>query len=125
MNIDKHVHYWRTGAEEDFEAAEELLEKGKERHALFFAHLSLEKILKAHVTRATGQLPPKSHVLILLADRAHLNLSANQREFLEDFDNYQIEGRYPDLPDATPPPGQCRRELQKAKEMMLWLTSQL
>jgi HEPN domain-containing protein len=37
---NKQIEHWRTGALEDFEAAEILLEKKKRREALFFVHLS-------------------------------------------------------------------------------------
>ncbi len=60
MTIDaaKHVAYWRTGAKEDVETARVLLERDKRREALFFAHLALEKALKALVVKATRDLAP-------------------------------------------------------------------
>jgi HEPN domain-containing protein len=50
MNVSKQIDYWRTSGDEDFAAAESLLERGHLRHCLFFAHLAIEKMLKAHVT---------------------------------------------------------------------------
>ncbi len=46
MDVSKQIDYWKTGAEEDFAAAQSLPEKGHFRHSLFFAHLALEKMLK-------------------------------------------------------------------------------
>ncbi len=66
VDVDKHIGYWKGGAEEDIAAAGSLLETGHPRHALFFAHLAVEKMLKAHVTKATGDIPPKIHDLLRL-----------------------------------------------------------
>ena len=49
LDIDQQIAYWRTSSQEDSEAARSLLDQKHVRHALFFLHLSLEKILKAHV----------------------------------------------------------------------------
>ncbi len=59
MNVEQQVAYWRTGSDEDWEMAEIALEKRKIRHGLFFLHLAMEKLLKAHVCRVTGEYPPK------------------------------------------------------------------
>jgi HEPN domain. len=60
INIEKQVAYWRDGAVEDWEIAQELIERGRTRHGLFFVHLSLEKLLKAHVCRHTQDWLPGS-----------------------------------------------------------------
>jgi len=95
MDIPKQIDYWRSGAEEDLAASWSLLEKGHLRHALFFAHLSLEKMLKAHVSKATRKTPPKIHNLVRLAGIAKLRMSEPELKTLRDFDRYQLEGRYP------------------------------
>jgi HEPN domain-containing protein len=41
-------------------------------------HMALEKALKALVTEETQQLPPRTHNLIDLAQRAHVVLSQEQ-----------------------------------------------
>jgi HEPN domain-containing protein len=46
---------------------------------LFFAHLALEKLLKAHVCRATRDLAPRVHALLRLAERAGLMLPEDWR----------------------------------------------
>ena len=73
VDVPKQIEYWRTNSDEDFAAAQSPLEKGHLRHSLFFAHLAIEKMLKAHVTRQTKDVPPRSHNLIRLAKLAHLN----------------------------------------------------
>jgi HEPN domain-containing protein len=51
MDVQKQIDYWRKGAEEDIAAAGALVEKQHPRQALFFGHLAIEKMLKAHVAR--------------------------------------------------------------------------
>ena len=49
VDISKQIEYWNRSAQEDWQVAQQLVESGKIRHGLFFAHLALEKVLKAHV----------------------------------------------------------------------------
>lgn len=56
----------------------------------FFAHLALEKLLKAHVCRTTNDLAPRIHALLRLAERAELPISESHRLFLARFDRYQL-----------------------------------
>ena len=88
---------------------------------LFFAHLALEKLLKAHVCRALSDLPPRIHALLRLAERANLPQSEAQRLFLARFDRYQLEGRYPELLPAPPTVDLAREELKQAQEVFEWL----
>ena len=96
VDVPKHIEYWKTSSEEDFAAAQSLLEKGHFRQSLFFAHLALEKMLKAHVTSKTKDIPPRIHNLIRLAEIVELKLEPERTEFLREFSIYQLEGRYPD-----------------------------
>jgi HEPN domain-containing protein len=125
IDIKKQISYWQTGAVEDWQVAVELTNTGRTRHGLFFAHLALEKMLKAHVCRATQDLAPRMHALLRLAERAGLAFVEEQRAFLARFDRYQIEGRYPDsLPPALDIET-AREELKQAREMFEWLSQRL
>jgi HEPN domain-containing protein len=90
VNIDKQVKYWYTSALEDWEVASELIKLGHTRHGLFFAHLALEKMLKAHVCRTINDLAPRLHTLLRLAERTNLKLSEENMMFLARFDRYQM-----------------------------------
>ncbi|HEY89100.1 MAG TPA: HEPN domain-containing protein [Thermoflexia bacterium] len=68
INIDKHISYWQSGAAKDFGVAEQLIRLGKIRHGLFFLQLTLEKILKAHVCRNSGDIASRLHNLTRLAE---------------------------------------------------------
>ena len=82
MDIQKQIDYWRQSGQKDFEVAGIIMEKGHFLHAMFFAELALEKMLKAHVVAATGEVPPQSHDLLRLAGLALIALSDEKRLFL-------------------------------------------
>jgi len=125
MNVQKQIDYWRTGAEEDFAAAETLLDKGHLRQCLFFAHLAIEKMLKAHVVVKTKEIPPRIHDLVRLSKIAGLNLSKEQNDFLLKFRVFQLEGRYPDSEQMLLDKNFVKKKLAGAKEMLEWLKAQL
>ena len=125
VDFPKQIEYWSKSSDEDFAAAQSLLEKGHLRHSLFFAHLALEKMLKAHVTRQTRDIPPRIHNLVRLAGMADLSLEPDQLEFLREFNLYQLEGRYPDTKPESIDLGLSRKEIQRAGEILIWLKRQL
>ena len=125
VDVSNQIDYWRTSSDEDFAAAESLLEKGHLRHSLFFAHLAIEKMLKAHVTRQTKDIPPRIHNLIRLAEIAKLELDTESMELLREFGAYQLEGRYPDSEQVSVDPGFARDEISRTKEILVWLKKQL
>jgi HEPN domain-containing protein len=125
INVSKHIDHWRSGAAEDLAAARELISNRRTRHGLFFAHLAIEKLLKATVTQNTGEVAPKTHALLRLAEIANLVLSDEQRGFLGEFDRYQIEGRYPEFLEEPPGQDEADAAFASAEEMIEWLKSQL
>ena len=122
VNAAKHIEYWKGGAEEDIAAAGSLLEKGHLRHALFFAHLAVEKMLKAHVTKATGKDPPRIHDLLRLVERAGLSPDNEQSKFLAYLQGFCLEGRYPDRWPEPPSRGKTESVLNDTREMLKWLS---
>ena len=125
MNIDveKQVAYWRKGAEEDWEVGADLVKRRKTRHGLFFIHLAIEKLLKAHVCRATGEVAPKIHSLIRLSELSGLDVSTDRKDFLADFNRYNLAGRYPEAQGSPPSPAEARSRLSRAREIYGWLQS--
>ena len=125
MDVEKQVQYWKARGIEDMDAARSLLDKGHLRHALFFAHLAIEKLLKAHVTRRTQDVPPKIHNLVRLAEIAELSLPRPRTDFLKQFNVYQLEGRYPDTADSKIDKQTAVSDLRQAEEFLKWLNNQL
>lgn len=125
IDVNRQINYWQQSSNEDWEVAQELINNGRIRHGLFFAHLALEKLLKAFVCLHTKTIPPKTHNLLLLADKTALALSDGQKLFLARFDQYQIEGRYPEMLPIAPTQEKADQEIIAAQEFLLWLKLKL
>lgn len=126
MDVEQQVVYWRTGSDEDWDMAEIALEKGKIRHGLFFLHLAMEKLLKAHICRVTGEYPPKIHDLIRLTTRAGLDLSETWLLLLGRMNAFCLIGRYPGEPTAQNISiDVAHRYLHDAQEVRAWLQQTL
>ena len=97
MNKQDYVSYWVSTAERDWEAANDLFVSKKYLHALFFSHLVLEKFCKAHwVKDNPDNNPPRTHNLVYILSQTELKLTDDQTDFLLMFNDFQLEGRYPD-----------------------------
>jgi len=125
IDVEKQVAYWRSSATEDWEVARDLIERGKVRHGLFFAHLTLEKLLKACVCRHTQDLAPRLHNLVRLAELAGLPLDEARLDLLAEMNVFGVEGRYPDLLVPPPTPDEARDYLRRIEEVYEWLMKKL
>jgi HEPN domain-containing protein len=97
LTKQEHIIYWRDTAEKDWGAVRDMFKTRNYVHALFWAHMVLEKLLKAHwVKDNIGNHPPKIHNLPMLAQKTKLSLNNNYLIFLDKMNNLQLEGRYPD-----------------------------
>jgi HEPN domain-containing protein len=68
MTKEEHIHYWSIQVESDFKAAEVLCVAGYYAQSLFWAHLSVEKLLKAlWVKTNQSNTPPFVHNLLRIA----------------------------------------------------------
>ncbi|WP_429884809.1 HEPN domain-containing protein [Geoalkalibacter halelectricus] len=121
VDISKHIGHWRAGAREDWEVAQDLLRRGRTRHGLFFAHLAVEKALKAQVCQKTNQLAPPIHNLVRLADLAGLSLSDERRELLAEVNSFNIEGRYPELFFPLPSRHEVESYLKRIEDLLTCL----
>ena len=72
INIEKQIEYWEKSAFDDLDSAKILIERKRLLHGLFFCHLVIEKIIKAHVVKFTNEMAPRSHNLIFLSEKANL-----------------------------------------------------
>jgi HEPN domain-containing protein len=96
---DEHIEYWVESAARDFQAMESLF---AERHfvwSLFLGHLVIEKLLKAFHAKHSDSVPPRIHNLLKLAEDISLDLSVEQRTFLDEVTAFNIRARYPDFKD--------------------------
>ena len=124
-SVQEVVKYWLTASKEDFDSAEILFENRKYHHALFFCHLSIEKILKAIIVKSTKTAPPLIHDLIRLAEKAKLPLSEAQMNELAEITTFNIDARYDDYKLSFRKKAKKQfslKYLKKTREMLQWLT---
>jgi len=97
MTKQQHIDYWVRTAEEDWLSVEVLLKSKRYVHCLFFAHLVLEKLAKAHwVKNNQENIPPKIHNIVWLLEKANVDLGEEIMIFWGKFNRFQLSTRYPD-----------------------------
>ncbi len=125
INIKKQIQHWQKSALEDLKASQDLVQKKHIRQSLFFAHLSLEKILKAHVCKQNKDLAPRTHNLLRLLELCGLTTDENNISFLAEMNQYNIEGRYPEIYETLPSLKSAGKIINKTSEVFKWLRNQL
>ncbi|MBM4024428.1 MAG: HEPN domain-containing protein [Planctomycetes bacterium] len=125
VDVERQVGYWRQGSAEDWEVAVKLVKDGKSRHGLFFAHLALEKMLKALICRRTQDVPPRIHNLIRLTELADLKPDDRQADVLADMNQFNLEGRYPESYTPHLSSEKAVEYIARSQEVLTWLTQQL
>ncbi len=97
MSKEDHINYWLKAAEADYKAVFQLFENSSYPQCLFFAHLTIEKLLKAFWVRDNvDNIPPKTHNLSYLLVQTNLDFLEKDQQFFAAFNQFQLEGRYPD-----------------------------
>lgn len=95
-DIKKLVNYWKGMAEHDYETMLVLFKSKRYSDSLFFAHIALEKILKARVVKNTKKQAPRTHDLVRLQELARLKLPDEQLDLLNEINDFNIRARYPE-----------------------------
>ena len=92
----KDTANWIALTEYDIETARHMLETGRYLYVVFLCHLSLEKMLKAHVAEVTQTFPIKTHDLIYLVKKCELELPETYLDFIGKINTASIPTRYPE-----------------------------
>ena len=97
MDKREHITYWKDASAKDWNAVSSLFTSGNYVHALFFAHLTIEKLSKAVWVKDNEEnIPPRVHNILKVLQQTNMNLSPEQSEFIVRLNSFQLEGRYPD-----------------------------
>jgi len=127
MTESEFIKYWQDSSERSLKTAEDLFDLKYYDWCLFFCHLTLEKILKGLVVKATGKQPLPIHDLEKLAQQAKLKLTQKQVAELNEITAFNIQARYDDIKlsfykKATK--DYTQKFLNKTRKWHQWLESQ-
>lgn len=128
MDDKTQAKHWLDSAAHDLDVAETLYQNAKYDWCLFLAHLVVEKTLKARFLQDRADQPPYTHNLLKLAEATSLELTDEQRRFLLEVNDFNIEARYPDFKHSFH--AMCTREFaddyfKRIKDFASWLKSQM
>ncbi|MBW1775016.1 MAG: HEPN domain-containing protein [Deltaproteobacteria bacterium] len=128
LDIEKLKTFWVTEAEKALRFADHLVEKEDFSHALFFAHLALEKMLKGVCVNKLNDHAPPIRNLVRLARIAGLELDDKTENALIMITGLNIESRYPDFKKSFRK--KCTQEftieqINEIKRVFKWLRSHL
>ena len=121
QDYTRYFEHWMGESVESFEIAESVFEKGYYKHTAYMTHLAVEMLLKAHVVKATREMPPKLHNLLRLAELAEISLDDSHAASLRVLNLYQVVGRYRDIDGAPLSRQDVALALSAAKEFREWL----
>lgn len=110
----------------DIGTAEHMLSTGRYLYVIFMCHLALEKMLKAHVTQVTNEIPKKTDDLGYLIGRLQLQLPNDMNDFVGKINSASVPTRYPeDLNKMLKlyPKSVAEDYLKQTKEVIAWLRS--
>ena len=125
IDIKKQIEYWIKGAEDDLYTAGLLFREKRILHGLFFCHLAIEKSIKAHVVKASGEVPPRSHNLIYLSEQTDLVFDTETEIFMGILMKYQLQGRYPDYNPLLPDILKVNEYFERTQTLLQWLKERL
>jgi HEPN domain-containing protein len=129
MTKEEYIAYWTKTSADDWSSSEDLYKTKHYLQSLFFAHLALEKLCKAiWVKYHQANHPPRIHNLVFILKQTEIELTNEQLDFLLTFNDFQLEGRYPDYTQKIY--SFCTAEktiqlLEQANQHKLWLLSKL
>jgi len=124
------MKYWIESSDEDYEAMKVLYNSKKYSWSLFIGHLIIEKLLKGLYAKKNINSPhaPKIHNLILLSQRAELDVPQEIREKIKMINTFNINARYDDFKKEFY--NKCTFEytteqIKNVEEVQQWLKEQL
>ncbi len=97
MTKNEHIAYWQRQSIDDWETVDVLFKGRKYLQALFWLHLSIEKLCKAvWISTTESNVPPRTHNLNRLMAETGIDISPEFGILLVELNRFQLEGRYPD-----------------------------
>jgi HEPN domain-containing protein len=130
--LKENIEYWLILADYDIETAKAMLSSHRFLYVGFMCHQTIEKGLKAVISRdcEEGEIPPKIHNLLKLSARAKVYelMSEKQQDFIAALNPLNIEARYPEYKNeiaAGLTSENCDELIQETEALLGWIKNQL
>lgn len=126
MSKAELIKYWFNSSEQDWDTVLVLLASKKNMYALFFCHLSLEKYLKGIIVR-DNNTAPITHDLLILSEKAKVELTTKQAKLLYDVNAFNIKARYDDYKNSfykRATASFTKKYITEVNNFILWLKKQ-
>ena len=129
MNNMELMNYWIESADEDYDTMLYMKAGKKNTWCLFMGHLVIEKILKGLYAKNNPNNPiaPKIHNLILLSQKANLEVPQEIREKIQTINTFNISARYDDYKksfDEKCTDDYTKEQVKNIEEVRKWLKKQ-
>ena len=129
MNSIDLMEYWFKSADEDYDTMLYMKAGKKNTWCLFMGHLVIEKLLKGLYAKNNPDDPiePKIHNLILLSQKANLEVPAEIREKVQTINTFNISARYDDYKrtfDEKCTDDYTSEQVKNVEEVRKWLKEQ-
>ncbi len=129
MNSIDLMEYWFKSADEDYDTMLYMKAGKKNTWCLFMGHLVIEKLLKGLYAKNNPDDPiaPKIHNLILLSQKANLEVPTEIREKIQTINTFNISARYDDYKrtfDEKCTDDYTEKQVKNVEEVRKWLKEQ-
>lgn len=129
MNSIDLMEYWFKSADEDYDTMLYMKAGKKNTWCLFMGHLVIEKLLKGLYAKNNPDDPiaPKIHNLILLSQKANLEVPKEIREKIQTINTFNISARYDDYKrsfDNKCTDNYTEMQVRNIEEVREWLKKQ-
>ena len=129
MNSIDLMEYWFKSADEDYDTMLYMKDGKKNTWCLFMGHLVIEKLLKGLYAKNNSDDPiaPKIHNLILLSQKANLEVPTEIREKIQTINTFNISARYDDYKrtfDEKCTDDYTAEQVKNVEEVRKWLKEQ-
>ena len=129
MNSIELMEYWFKSADEDYDTMLYMKTGKKNTWCLFMGHLVIEKLLKGLYAKNNPDDPiaPKIHNLILLSQKANLEVPTEIREKIQTINTFNISARYDDYKrtfDEKCTDDYTSEQVKNVEEVRKWLKEQ-
>ncbi|OHB62852.1 MAG: hypothetical protein A2Y76_03255 [Planctomycetes bacterium RBG_13_60_9] len=124
--MDDLSRQWAERAQYDLDTADAMFKAERHLYVLFCCQQAVEKALKAVIVKKTGELPPRIHNLLRLAETAGMQSSEEQIDLFTKLSAYYIQTCYPEeimAAGAGTTPELAREALGRTERTVKWVLS--